>query len=149
MTNKKENTQRVLDNHGNITENGDIIEVPDISKAKITGLYFFNGQFPEGINEASGGCVVGIAGLQQEIFKSGTISSSEDCISFIPVSSQTKSILKVSVTTPDIKDSPKLLEGLKKLNRSDPSVDVYVEGTGDIILNTCGQVHLEKCVVDL
>ena len=26
MTNKKENTQRVLDNHGNITQNGDIIE---------------------------------------------------------------------------------------------------------------------------
>jgi ribosome assembly protein 1 len=51
--------------------------------------------------------------------------------------------------TPDIKNGPKLLEGLKKLNRSDPSVDVYVEGTGDIILNTCGQVHLEKCIVDL
>ena len=26
MTNKKENTQRVLGNHGNITQNGDIIE---------------------------------------------------------------------------------------------------------------------------
>jgi len=57
--------------------------------------------------------------------------------------------LKVSVSTEDIKDGPKLLEGLKKLNRSDPSVDVYTEGTGDIILNTCGQVHLEKCIVDL
>jgi ribosome assembly protein 1 len=55
----------------------------------------------------------------------------------------------VSVSTPDIKDNPRLLDGLKKLNRSDPSVDVYVESTGDIILNTCGQVHLEKCVVDL
>lgn len=26
MTNKKENTQRVLDNHGNITQNGDIFD---------------------------------------------------------------------------------------------------------------------------
>ena len=25
MTNKKENTQRILDNHGNVTQNGDII----------------------------------------------------------------------------------------------------------------------------
>jgi translation elongation factor EF-G len=44
----------------------------------------------------------------------------------VPFASQTKSILKVSVSTPDIKNGPKLLEGLKKLNRSDPSVDVYV-----------------------
>lgn len=44
----------------------------------------------------------------------------------MPFASQTKSILKVSVSTPDIKNGPKLLEGLKKLNRSDPSVDVYV-----------------------
>ncbi len=63
-------------------------------------------------------------------------------MSFVPIASQTKSILKVSVSTPDIKNNAKLLDGLKKLNRSDPSVDVYVEGTGDIILNTCGQVHL-------
>ena len=55
----------------------------------------------------------------------------------------------MSVSTEDIKDAPKLLDGLKKLNRSDPSVDVWAEGNGDIILNTCGQVHLEKCVVDL
>ena len=93
--------------------------------------------------------MVGIGGLENDIFKSGTISSSEDCLSFMPVSNQTKSILKVSVSTPDIKSNPLLLEGLKRLNRSDPSVDVYAEGTGDIILNTCGQVHLEKCVVDL
>ena len=30
-------------------ENGEIIEIPDINKAKITGLYFFNGQYPDGI----------------------------------------------------------------------------------------------------
>ena len=35
-----------------------------------------------------------------------------------------------------------MLEGLKKLNKSDPSVDVYVEQKGDIVLSTCGEVHL-------
>lgn len=109
-----------------LDENGETIEIPDISKAKITGIYYFNGQYPEGIEEASAGCVVGLAGLENYIFKSGTISTSEECLSFVPISSKTKSILKVSVSTPDIKNGPKLLEGLKKLNRSDPSVDVYV-----------------------
>lgn len=45
-------------------------------KAKVTGLYYFNGQYPEGIREAYGGCVVGIAGLDSFIFKSGTLSTS-------------------------------------------------------------------------
>jgi translation elongation factor EF-G len=73
------------------------------------GLYFFNGQYPEGVEEAYAGNVVGFTGLENQIFKSGTISSSRECLSFLPVSSQTKSILKVSVSTPDIKNGPKLL----------------------------------------
>lgn len=27
-------------------QNGEITEVPDITVARVTGLYFFNGQFP-------------------------------------------------------------------------------------------------------
>ena len=60
----------------------------------------------------------------------------------MPITSQTKSILKVSVSTPNFEDNHKMLEGLKKLNKSDPSVDVYVEHNGDIVLSTCGEVHL-------
>ena len=39
-------------------------------------------------------------------------------------------------------------EGLKKLNKSDPSTEVSVAKNGDIILSTCG-VHLERCITDL
>jgi translation elongation factor EF-G len=75
----------------------------------VTGLYFFNGQYPEGVEEAYAGNVIGFAGLENEIFKSGTISTAKDCLSFVPFASQNKSILKVSVSTPDIKNGPKLL----------------------------------------
>ena len=63
--------------------------------------------------------------------------------------SQSKSILKVNISTPDIEDNQKMVEGLKKLNKSDPSVEVYIEKNGNIALSTCGEVHLEKCMVDL
>jgi translation elongation factor EF-G len=65
----------------------------------VTGVYFFNGQYPEGVEEGYAGCVVGVAGLGNQIVKTGTVSTSEDCISFVAASSQTKSILKVSVST--------------------------------------------------
>lgn len=87
---------------------------------------------------AYAGNIVGVGGLENHIFKSGTISTDEDCLSFAPVASQTKSILKVKVTTPNFEDTHKMMEGLKKLNKSDSSVDVYIEQSGDIVLSTCG-----------
>lgn len=45
--------------------------------ARVSGLYFFNGQYPEGVEEAYAGNVVGFTGLENQIFKSGTISSSK------------------------------------------------------------------------
>lgn len=33
-------------------------------------------------------------------------------------------LLKVTITTPNIDDNQKLIEGLKKLNKADPAVEV-------------------------
>jgi translation elongation factor EF-G len=44
---------------------------------------------------------------------------------------------------------PILVEGLKKLNKSDPAVDYYVQDNGEHILVTAGEVHLERCIRDL
>ena len=43
----------------------------------------------------------------------------------------------------------RLKEGLIKLDRSDPSVNFYINKQGEYILSTCGEVHLERCVKDL
>ena len=42
MTNKKENTQRVLGNHGNITQNGDIIEFKNSKIENINNILIQN-----------------------------------------------------------------------------------------------------------
>lgn len=69
---------------------------------KVDNLYIFNGQYPDGINEAYAGNIVGIGNLDDYVYKSGTISSTENCMSFVPVNLQSKSVLKVSVSTPNI-----------------------------------------------
>lgn len=66
-----------------------------------------------------------------------------------PLASTSKAILKVAVTTPNLQQMPKLIDGLKKLNKSDPSIEVSIAKNGDIILSTCGEVHLERCITDL
>jgi len=42
-----------------------------------------------------------------------------------------------------------LLEGLKKLSKSDPLVLCYTEETGQHIIAGCGELHVEICLNDL
>ena len=44
---------------------------------------------------------------------------------------------------------PKLVEGLKLLNQADPCVEVYVQETGEHVIVTAGELHLERCLKDL
>ena len=44
---------------------------------------------------------------------------------------------------------PKLVEGLRLLNRADPFVEVSVLDSGEHVLGVAGEVHLETCIKDL
>lgn len=42
-------------------------------------------------------------------------------------------------------DMPKLLRGLKLLSQSDPCVEVFQQQTGEHVILTAGELHLEVC----
>jgi ribosome assembly protein 1 len=44
---------------------------------------------------------------------------------------------------------PKLVKGLKLLNQADACVQVLIQETGEHVLLTLGEVHLERCIKDL
>merc|ERR1711907_680112 len=46
-------------------------------------------------------------------------------------------------------DLPKLVEGLKRLAKSDPMVLCYTEESGEHIIAASGELHLEICLQDL
>ena len=121
----------------------------DIQKFKFDKLYFFMGQHLEEINEVPLGNIFSIGGLENYVYKTATISSVFDCPSIIPSNINKNSIIKVSITSEDLKDMSKLIEGLRKLYKSDPAVDYYVQSNGEHILVTAGEVHLERCLKDL
>ena len=58
-------------------------------------------------------------------------------------------LVKVAIETVNIGEMPNLKDGLIKLNKSDPSVQFFVNNRGEYILSTCGQIHLERCLKDL
>lgn len=59
-------------------------------------------------------------------------------------------VVRVAVSVKDAKDLPKLVEGLKKLSKSDPLVQcITEEGSGEHVIAGCGELHVEICLKDL
>ena len=58
-------------------------------------------------------------------------------------------VVRVAVEPKVASDLPKLVEGLKRLARSDPMVQCIIEETGEHIIAGAGELHLEICLKDL
>ena len=95
------------------------------------------------------GNVVGIAGLEQCVLKSATLSSTLSCPAFRPMSFIATPIVRVAVEPVHPSEMPALVRGMKLLNMADPCVEVMVQGTGEHVLGTAGEVHLQRCMDDL
>lgn len=57
-------------------------------------------------------------------------------------------VVRIAVDVQNAADLPKLVEGVKRLAKSDPLVQVTVEG-GQHIVSGAGELHLEICLKDL
>jgi len=58
-------------------------------------------------------------------------------------------VVQKSVTPTNPKDLPKLVEGLKRLAKSDPLVEITTSESGEHIIAGAGELHLEICIKDL
>ncbi|XP_033159015.1 elongation factor-like GTPase 1 [Drosophila mauritiana] len=124
-------------------------EAPYASRVTIGDLYMFMGGELQLLDEVPAGNIVGIGGLESHIVKTATLSSSLDCTSFSELSVMATPILRVAIEPVQPQDMPKLVKGLKLLNQADACVQVSVAPTGEHVITTLGEVHVEKCVHDL
>eukprot|EP00158_Paraphelidium_tribonemae_P006742 Partr_v1_DN27957_c1_g1_i2_m11010 putative Elongation factor len=120
------------------------------SEVTIEGLYLIVGRSYEEVSEVAAGNVIGIRGLHDDVLKWGTLSSSKECPSLGFTDSQYKNtVVRVAIESKDPSKMPQLVEGLRLLNQADPAVEVMVQESGEHVLLTSGELHLERCVRDL
>ena len=119
------------------------------TKVKISELYILMGRGVVEVEAVPAGNVLGIAGLHQHILKSATIATSLACPAFRPMSFAAAPILRVAVEPLNASDTAALTQGMALLNQADASVEISLEGTGEFILSTAGEVHLQRCLDDL
>merc|ERR1711896_81670 len=79
----------------------------------------------------------------------GTISDQEDAHCIRVMKFSVSPVVKVAVEVKNASDLPKLVEGLRKLSKSDPLVVCSTEESGEHIIAGCGELHVEICLKDL
>ena len=120
-----------------------------VTKVTIQKLYILMGRELESLEEAPAGNLIGIGNLEEHVLKTATLSTTIACPSFSELTSLTIPILRVALEPKHSNDLQKLINGLKLLNQADACAVVHIQETGEIVLNTAGEVHLERCLEDL
>merc|ERR1712151_733352 len=95
------------------------------------------------------GNTVALVGVDQYLLKSGTITTLDSAHNITDMKYSVSPVVKVAVKTKDGKDLPKLVDGLKKLSKSDPLVVCTTEENGEHVIAGCGELHVEICLKDL
>lgn len=101
-----------------------------------------------GIHDVPCGNVVGLSGIDKFLERSGTISTYEHAHNMKVMKFSVSPVVRVAVEVKNPADLPKLVEGMKRLAKSDPLVQCRLEG-GQHIVCGAGELHMEICLKDL
>jgi len=121
----------------------------DLFVKSIQRTVLMMGRSVEPIEDCPAGNIIGLVGVDQYLLKSGTITTSESAHNLKVMKFSVSPVVKVAVEVKNANDLPKLVEGLKRLSKSDPCVQVSTSESGEHIVAGAGELHLEICLKDL
>lgn len=121
----------------------------DLHVKKIQRTLLMMGRYVEQLADCPCGNMVGLVGVDQYLLKSGTITTDEEARPFKTMKFSVSAVVQVAVEPCSAQDLPKLVEGLKRLSKSDPLVQTKLAKTGEHIIAGAGELHLEICLKDL
>lgn len=119
-------------------------------RVTVTGLYLMMGRGLENLTSVPAGVVFGIAGLGGHILKSGTLCSHlEGAVNLAGINMGSPPIVRVALEPSNPSDLGKLIRGMHLLEQSDPCAKYEVLESGEHVISTAGELHLERCLKDL
>jgi len=121
----------------------------DLSVKNIQRVVIMMGRKIEPVESVPCGNTCAIVGIDQFLVKSGTLATDESTFPIITMKFSVSPVVRVAVQAKNPADLPKLVEGLKRLSKSDPLVQCTIEESGEHIVAGAGELHLEICIKDL
>jgi elongation factor 2 len=121
----------------------------DLFLKNIQRVVIFMGRKFEPIEDCPCGNTICLVGIDQYLTKSGTITDFEEAYNIATMKFSVSPVVRVAVEPKKMDDLPKLVEGLKRLAKSDPLCQIYTSDSGEHIIAGAGELHLEICLKDL
>jgi len=121
----------------------------DLYEKSIQRTILMMGRYIEAIEDVPCGNICGLVGVDQFLVKTGTITTFKEAHNLKVMKFSVSPVVRVAVEPKNAADLPKLVEGLKRLAKSDPMVQCMIEESGEHIIAGAGELHLEICLKDL
>ncbi|CAF1087561.1 unnamed protein product [Adineta ricciae] len=115
----------------------------------IQDLYLMMGREFTVLDQVPAGNIVAIGQLDSLVLKSATLSTDIFCPSFTGLHFEVSPIVRVAIEPKNPSQMKQLRHGMRLLNQADPLVECTLKDTGEYILSTAGEVHLQRCIDDL
>lgn len=133
-------------------ENYSLLDEEDSRVLQVGRLWVYESRYKVELNRVPAGNWVLIEGIDQCIVKTSTITeaqNSEDLYIFRPLKYNTQSIIKIAVEPVNPSELPKMLDGLRKANKSYPLLSTRVEESGEHVILGTGELYLDCVMHDL
>ena len=121
----------------------------DLSIKAVQRVVIMMGRKTEPVDSVPVGNTCALVGIDQFLVKAGTLTTEEDSYPIVTMKFSVSPVVRVAVEPKNPADLPKLVEGLKRLAKSDPLVSCTIEESGEHIVAGAGELHLEICLKDL
>ncbi|XP_033751008.1 LOW QUALITY PROTEIN: translation elongation factor 2-like [Pecten maximus] len=121
----------------------------DLNVKTVQRTILMMGRYIEPIEDVPCGNICGLVGVDQFLVKTGTLTTFEGAHNMKQMKFSVSPVVRVAVECTNPSELPKLVEGLKRLAKSDPMVQCTTEESGEHIIAGAGELHLEICLKDL
>ncbi|KAF5368523.1 hypothetical protein D9758_002457 [Tetrapyrgos nigripes] len=124
----------------------------DMMKAVVEDLWISEARYFIPTDEIPAGNLVLIGGVDASISKTATLAGvdvQDDLHIFRPIKHMTESVLKIAIEPIQPSELPKMLSGLRSINKSYPLVATKVEESGEHVLIGTGELYLDCVMHDL
>ncbi|KAJ8923703.1 hypothetical protein NQ315_010284 [Exocentrus adspersus] len=120
----------------------------NVVKVVIKELYMLFGRELMLVDSIPAGNFCGIGGLEAYVIRTATLAST---LNIVPITERlvTNPVVRHAIEPENPKELPILRQGLKLLMQSDSCVEIMMQKTGELVILTAGDVHLQKCIEDL
>ncbi|EWC45145.1 putative U5 small nuclear ribonucleoprotein component [Drechslerella stenobrocha 248] len=124
----------------------------DMTIATISHVWVAETRYQVPTSGVPAGCWCLLGGIDNSIVKTATLvppKMEDDAYIFRPIKHFTESVFKVAVEPVNPSELPKMLDGLRRINKSYPLVITKVEESGEHIILGTGELYMDCVLHDL